>query len=60
MTAWRRRKRELRAELGDEAAGNLIREATQARERSSDLAPAVLLVLRRPVGGGDDSPVTGP
>jgi ubiquinone/menaquinone biosynthesis C-methylase UbiE len=58
--SWLANEAELRAELGDEAAGNLIREATQARERSSDLPPAVLLVLRRPVGGGDDSPVTGP
>jgi len=47
--SWLAHEPELRTELGDRAAGNLIAEATQSRDAPADLPPAVLLVLRRPV-----------
>ncbi len=47
---WLAHEAELRADVGDHAAGNLILEATLARQRSVALPEPVLLVLRRPVG----------
>jgi hypothetical protein len=47
---WLAHEAELRAELGERAADNLIREATAAGERPADVPPVVLLVLRRPTG----------
>ena len=41
---------QLRGEVGDRAADNFISEARQALQRSEDLPPHELLVLRRPDG----------
>jgi SAM-dependent methyltransferase len=46
-TSWLECEAQLRAELGDRAAGNLIVEARQALQRSEGLPPHELLVLRR-------------
>lgn len=46
--SWLAHESKLHAELGDRAAGNLILEARQALQRSEDLPPHELLVLRRP------------
>jgi SAM-dependent methyltransferase len=48
--SWLAHEPQLRSELGDRAADNLIKEATQALQRSVDLPPHELLVLRRPQG----------
>jgi SAM-dependent methyltransferase len=45
---WLAHEAELRSEVGDRAAGNLILEATLAQQRSEPMPPPVLLVLRRP------------
>jgi ubiquinone/menaquinone biosynthesis C-methylase UbiE len=45
--SWLAHEAQLRDELGDAAAGNLIREATKFRQLRDELPPAVLLVLRR-------------
>jgi ubiquinone/menaquinone biosynthesis C-methylase UbiE len=48
--SWLAHESELRAELGDQAAGNLIAEATRSLAERADYPPAVLMVLRRPEG----------
>jgi hypothetical protein len=45
---WVAHEAELRAELGDRAAGNLIREATLSLHREESLPAAMLFVLRAP------------
>lgn len=45
--SWLAHESQLRAELGERAAGNLLLEARQALQRSEDLPPHELLVLRR-------------
>jgi hypothetical protein len=45
--SWLAHERELRAEMGDRATDNLLREARQALARTDEPPPAVLLVLRR-------------
>jgi hypothetical protein len=53
--SWLAHESQLRGELGDRAAENLISEARQALQRSEDLPPPALLVLRRPDGRRDGS-----
>jgi SAM-dependent methyltransferase len=53
--SWLAHEPQLRSELGDRAADNLISEARQALERSEDFPPHELLVLRRPQGIWDGS-----
>jgi ubiquinone/menaquinone biosynthesis C-methylase UbiE len=55
--SWLAHESELRAELGDRTAGNLIVEATRSQEGRADVPPAVLLVLRRPEGPDGELPV---
>jgi SAM-dependent methyltransferase len=56
--SWLAHESELLAELGDRAGGNLLVEARHALQRSDDLPPHELLVLRRPEDA-EDRPVTG-
>jgi len=46
--SWLAHEPQLRSELGDRAADNLISEARQALQRSENIPPHELLVLRRP------------
>jgi SAM-dependent methyltransferase len=47
-TSWLAHESELRSEVGDRAADNLVAEAQMALQRPTDLPPHRLLVLRRP------------